>query len=110
MLISPLTVVSFTDRIKTYIAKDSIETQPAEIFDTEKKVEKIENIELDYFSDTSMTADNDPMLDFVKENIIQDLDVNFEEEKIKIDNEKTDMEPFSPSMVYVGGEKGMTMI
>lgn len=110
MIISPLTVVNFTDRIKTYITKDSIETDSTENFDTEKKVEKIENIELDYFSDPSMTGDHDdPMLDFVKEKMIEDLEVHFEEEKIKVDSEK-DIEPFSPSAVYVGGEKGIMKI
>lgn len=107
MLISPLTVVNITERIKTYITKDSVEA--GEIFGTEKKVEKIENIELDYFSDTSITGDNDPMLDFDKDKMIEDLEVTFVEEKIKVDNEK-DIEPFSPSAIYVGGEKGIVKI
>uniref|UniRef100_A0A2A4K524 Uncharacterized protein n=1 Tax=Heliothis virescens TaxID=7102 RepID=A0A2A4K524_HELVI len=107
MLISPVTVATFTDRIKTYMTKDSTESD--EIFEPEKKVEKIENIELDYFSETSMTGDQDQILDFDEVKIIQDIEDAFDEENIKLDTDK-DMETFSPSAVYVDGEKAIMKI
>ncbi|PZC77098.1 hypothetical protein B5X24_HaOG203715 [Helicoverpa armigera] len=107
MLMSPVTVATFTDRIKTYITKDSTESD--ETFEPEKKVEKIENIELDYFSETSMTGDQEPILDFDEVKIIQDIEDAFDEENIKLDEDK-DMESFSPSAVYVDGEKGIMKI
>ncbi|KAH9643290.1 hypothetical protein HF086_007688 [Spodoptera exigua] len=50
-----------------------------DVFDPEK-VEKIENIELNYFSETSIPGDTEPMLDF------DTFPEHFEDEKIKVDS------------------------
>ncbi|KAJ8710000.1 hypothetical protein PYW07_009366 [Mythimna separata] len=104
LTISPLRIDSYNDQNKTYNTKDSIDTDKQ--FDAEKKIEKIENIELDYFSNASIPDHEDSMLDYVKDSMIDGLGVHFDDEKIKIDK-KTNTEPFSDSTVYVGNEKGV---
>ncbi|CAH1640569.1 unnamed protein product [Spodoptera littoralis] len=75
---TPVTLTNFPSHIKNYIPKNSIE-EPNDIFDPEK-VEKIENIELDYFSETSIPGDTEPILEF------DTFPEQFEEEKIKADS------------------------
>lgn len=79
---TPVTSIDFPSHIKNYLPKNGIE-ESNDIFDPEK-VEKIENIELDYFSETSMPEDTEPMLEF------DTFPEHFGEEKIKADtNEVT---------------------
>ncbi|XP_022834284.1 zinc finger protein 2 homolog isoform X2 [Spodoptera litura] len=75
---TPVTLTEFPSHIKNYIPQNRIE-EPNDIFDPEK-VEKIENIELDYFSETSIPGDTEPMLEF------DNFPEHFEKEKIKADS------------------------
>ncbi|KAF9409154.1 hypothetical protein HW555_011396 [Spodoptera exigua] len=75
---SPVTSIDFPSHIRSFISNKNTE-ESNDVFDPEK-VEKIENIELNYFSETSIPGDTEPMLDF------DTFPEHFEDEKIKVDS------------------------
>lgn len=110
MLTSPLSIMTVTNRIKTYTTKDSKEQERNNRYNEQIKqtnITKIENIELDNFSEASLSDRDDNVIELTDdENLIDNEKIKVGDAKITCDdNSKFDEENLVTCDDNVGFDK-----